>query len=509
MNLLRKADTGSLHVQRAHSRAAMGEQAATDVAAHLRRLLADQPHVRMIFAAAPSQSEMLDVLVRAEGIDWSRVTAFHMDEYIGLDPAAPQRFGLWLRRALFDHLPFAAVHLLDPGADPAQAARDYAALLAQAPIDIVCLGIGANGHLAFNDPPADLYDPLDVRVVALDAVCRQQQVDDGCFAGFADVPTHALTLTVPRLLRAGALFCVVPGALKRDAVIATLHGPIDGTCPGSALRLHRNCTLYLDPDSAPDGLDGQAGHGLCASYLDQCEQLMRRLHDTQGPAMDAAARHLAAAVEADRLVHVYGPGGHAAMATEEIFYRAGGLMHVSPILDPGTLLAHGALRSTAMERLPGYGRVVIEQAGVRQGDVLLLVSAFGINTAVIDAALAARDKGVFVIGLNGWATARGIPADHPARHPSGANLQDLADLAIDTGIPDGDAILRIAGVDNPVGPVSTFANVFALNALMLRTTALLAERGVTPPVWLSRNAAAGDRNDAALVETMRHRVPCL
>ena len=194
---------------------------------------------------------MLDALVAEPDIDWSRVTAFHMDEYIGLAPDAPQRFASWLQRHLFDRVPFGAVHLIDPGNDPAIAADNYTRALAEAPIDIVCLGIGVNGHLAFNDPPvADLADPLDVKIVELDAICRQQQVDDGCFAEIRDVPTHAITLTIPRLLRADRLFCVVPGAAKRTAVRRALHDPITAACPATALRQHRAVTLFLDAESA-------------------------------------------------------------------------------------------------------------------------------------------------------------------------------------------------------------------------------------------------------------------
>ena len=232
----------------------MGRKAATDVANELRRRLSQQSGVRMIFAAAPSQSEMLNALLEQPGIDWPRVTAFHMDEYLGLPENAPQRFGSWLRRAIFDKLPFAAIHLLEPGNHPEAAAAQYAARLGQAPIDLVCLGIGANGHLAFNDPPADLNDPAPVKVVRLDAACRQQQVDDQCFSTIEEVPERALTLTIPRLLAADRLYCCVPGTMKREAVRRTLQDPISSACPATALRLHPNCTLYLDRESAPDGV---------------------------------------------------------------------------------------------------------------------------------------------------------------------------------------------------------------------------------------------------------------
>jgi glucosamine-6-phosphate deaminase len=236
----------------AKSRAAMGQTAAEDIADELRRRLQNQQSVRMIFAAAPSQSEMLTALMLIPDVDWSRVTAFHMDEYLGLASEAPQRFGLWLRRAIFDRLPFAAVHLLVPGTDPEASAAEYADRLAASPIDIVCCGIGSNGHLAFNDPPADLNDPSDVKVVKLDTACRQQQVDDRCFERFDDVPTHALTLTIPRLLAADHIFCCVPGAFKRTAVRRTLQDPISGSVPATALRTHSNWSLYLDEDSAAD-----------------------------------------------------------------------------------------------------------------------------------------------------------------------------------------------------------------------------------------------------------------
>jgi glucosamine-6-phosphate deaminase len=236
----------------AKSRAVMGQKAGEDIADELRRRLQSQQGVRIIFAAAPSQSEMLTALTLMPDVDWSRITAFHMDEYLGLASEAPQRFGLWLRRALFDRLPFAAVHLLEPGIDPEATAAEYADRLAASPIDIVCCGIGSNGHLAFNDPPADLNDPSDVKVVTLDTACRQQQVDDRCFERFDDVPTHAITLTIPRLLAADRVFCCVPGAFKKTAVRRTLQDPISGLVPATALRTHSNWSLYLDEDSAAD-----------------------------------------------------------------------------------------------------------------------------------------------------------------------------------------------------------------------------------------------------------------
>ncbi|HEV2518416.1 MAG TPA: glucosamine-6-phosphate deaminase [Devosia sp.] len=248
----RDRQVDQLKVRSFVTREELGRVAAGEIAAELRARLARQAAVRMVFASAPSQSDVIDALAAEPGIDWHRVTAFHMDEYIGLAPDAPERFGSWLSRYIFDRLPFAAVHPILPGSDPEATARDYAALLAEAPIDIVQLGIGVNGHIAFNDPPvADFNDPLDVKVVELDEVCRQQQVDDDCFATLADVPLRAITLTVPRLLRADRLFCMVPGERKRNAVRATLEGPLSTDCPASILRTHPDCTLYLDAESDP------------------------------------------------------------------------------------------------------------------------------------------------------------------------------------------------------------------------------------------------------------------
>jgi glucosamine-6-phosphate deaminase len=246
----RTLSIGGITVHIADSRLAMGNRAAADVADEIRACLQRQSGVRMVFAAAPSQSEMLASLLSEREIDWSRVTAFHMDEYIGLDTGSTQRFGNWLKHAIFDPLPFGAVHLMQPGSDPAGTAADYAAKLNAAPIDIVCCGIGVNGHLAFNDPPADFEDPLTVRIVELDARCRQQQVDDRCFATIDEVPTRALTMTIPALIAARSVFCTVPGAAKNEAVRRALLGPLDPACPASALRKHPRCYMYLDLDSA-------------------------------------------------------------------------------------------------------------------------------------------------------------------------------------------------------------------------------------------------------------------
>ena len=239
-----------MRVQVAGSRMELGKTAAGHIAMALRARLREQEQVRIIFAAAPSQSEMLAALIQEPEIDWPRVTAFHMDEYLGLPEDAPQRFAHWLRRAFADHVPLGRFETIDPGDSPHLTCDRYAKLLGKAPIDLVLLGVGTNGHLAFNDPPANLEDPDVVKVVTLDRMCREQQVLDGCFEAFDDVPDQAITLTVPALLAGHELFCCVPGQHKSTAVQAMLESPVSGECPATALRNHPRCTLYLDLDSS-------------------------------------------------------------------------------------------------------------------------------------------------------------------------------------------------------------------------------------------------------------------
>ena len=228
----------------------MGQAAADDVAAKIKELLTQKPEINMIFAAAPSQNEVLEALVAKKDIEWNKINAFHMDEYIGLSEDAPQKFSTFLKNAIFDKVPFKNVYLINSSSSAKDECERYSALLKANPVDIVCLGIGENGHIAFNDPGvADFNDPKLIKEVELDDICRQQQVNDGCFKTFDDVPKTALSLTIPALTSAKYMFCVVPAKTKANAVTNTMNGEITEDCPATIMRTHDNAILYCDSDS--------------------------------------------------------------------------------------------------------------------------------------------------------------------------------------------------------------------------------------------------------------------
>mgnify|MGYP000853085070 CR=1 FL=1 len=243
---------GKLKISILPDRLRLGKLAAAKAAAQIRLFLSQQESVNMVFASAPSQNEFLEALGNAEGIDWSRVNAYHMDEYVGLEPAHEQSFGRYLKDNLWDHVPLGAMHYIRGDAiNPERECMRYENLLRENPIDIVLMGIGENTHIAFNEPHiADFADPHYVKIVELDETSRMQQVHDGCFATIQEVPTHAITLTVPALYSAKSIFCMVPGSWKADAVYATLHHPINSDTPASILREHSGAELFIDEASA-------------------------------------------------------------------------------------------------------------------------------------------------------------------------------------------------------------------------------------------------------------------
>ncbi len=241
-------------------------------------------------------------------------------------------------------------------------------------------------------------------------------------------------------------------------------------------------------------------------YLARVNALVARIAAEERDAILRAAAAVADRVAADRLINVIGPGGHSMMGAEEVFYRAGGLACVNAILDDGFLLANGALRSMAVERTAGYGRSVLQNAYLTAGDILIIVNAYGVNASTIDCATYAREIGVTTIGVTSVELQRALPKGHPARHPSNQDLTDVVDITIDTKVPVGDALMAVEGISEHVGAVSTFANSFALNALMLEAIAELARRGVQPPIWRSANSPGGDEANQAAIAKYRPRV---
>jgi len=241
-----------LNIRIFDSAASMGQAAAILVADKLRKAVDEKGKANLILATGASQFSFLEAFKADGSVDWSRITVFHLDEYKGLSDQHPASFRKYLRERILEQVRPAAVHYLVGDAQDADAeALRYEKLLKAQAIDVACIGIGENGHIAFNDPPvADFTDPRLVKVVELDDACRRQQLGEGWFPSLEAVPTHALSLTVPAIMRCKVISCVVPDARKADAVYNTVHSPISTTCPASILRTHPNAILFLDPPAA-------------------------------------------------------------------------------------------------------------------------------------------------------------------------------------------------------------------------------------------------------------------
>jgi uncharacterized phosphosugar-binding protein len=229
------------------------------------------------------------------------------------------------------------------------------------------------------------------------------------------------------------------------------------------------------------------------SYLETIVKLLTTIENEEKESINQAAGVLAKAVAEDRLIHVIGPGGHSNMAVEEVLWRAGGLAPINGILDAGTNLIHGAKRTNYIERTPGYAKAVLDSYGLESGDVLVIVNAYGINAMTIDCALECKDRGITSVAITSTGFADTVPKDSPARHPSALNLYQIADIFINNHLPYGDAVVEVEGLQQKMGPTSTFANNFTINLLMIRTAERLLEMGIQPPIWTSANLPDGDR----------------
>jgi len=253
MAVLKELNADKLKVMVMDTRDSMGQVAAKAAGECIRALLSQKDEINMIFAAAPSQNETLSYLLKEEGIDWTRVNAYHMDEYVGLPEGSAQSFGVYLNEHIFSKAPFKSVNYIRGYDEAEKECERYTKLLKENPVDVVMLGIGENAHIAFNDPwVADFNDPALIKAVPLDPVCRQQQVNDGCFETIDDVPTHALSLTIPALIGAKHMFCTVPAKTKRNAVRNTVYGEISKEIPATAMRNHADAQMFVDSDSGAD-----------------------------------------------------------------------------------------------------------------------------------------------------------------------------------------------------------------------------------------------------------------
>lgn len=245
------------------------------------------------------------------------------------------------------------------------------------------------------------------------------------------------------------------------------------------------------------------------AYYKEVIGIIDDIHQHEKERILQCARVIADQVEKDRLVYIWGPGGHSNLAAMEIFFRAGGLMHVSAILNQETMLTNGAMKSMQVERLPGYGKIVINDYGIGEGDLLIVANAYGINAATIDAALTAKENGATVIGICSHEHSANTPLDHIARHPSKKNLQDVVDYTVDCKIKVGDAVLEIPGFEQKVGALSTFANAYVLDCIVVEAINMMVNDGVNPPVWRSGNCAGGDEWNNQFLARFRDRVRCL
>lgn len=241
-----------LNIRVYNTDAEMGGAAAEFVSRQLQTIIKEKGGANLILATGTSQFSFLNAFKNIPTVDWSRITVFHLDEYTVIDSSHPASFRRYLRERILDEVqPKKVYYLNGDAADLDLEIERYERLLKQHPTDLACIGIGENGHVAFNDPPvADFNDPYLVKIVELDTKCRLQQVNEGWFKNMDEVPARALSLTIPAIMRSGIISCVVPDQRKAEAVSHTLNGPVSTDCPASILRTHSRAILFLDRPAA-------------------------------------------------------------------------------------------------------------------------------------------------------------------------------------------------------------------------------------------------------------------
>jgi len=249
--MITKTQKDNLQVQVYETVESMGKAAATSVAAKLSEAIKEKGFANLILATGASQFSFLENLQK-ENIDWKKITVFHLDEYKDMSITHPASFRKYLKERILDIVQPKEVHYLEGDAEDIETVlAKYEELLKTHPVDVACIGIGENGHIAFNDPPvADFNDSKLVKVVELDDACRNQQLGEGWFPTFDDVPTHALSLTIPAIMNCKHISCVVPDERKAEAVFNTLNAEVSTACPATILRTHPDTILYLDKEAA-------------------------------------------------------------------------------------------------------------------------------------------------------------------------------------------------------------------------------------------------------------------
>ena len=244
-------------------------------------------------------------------------------------------------------------------------------------------------------------------------------------------------------------------------------------------------------------------------YYSQIIANLELVNETQEPNIDAAASLMADAIADDRLIHIYGGGGHTTLPVGEMFFRAGGLANIDPVMEPALSVFNQALKYLQLERTVNFGASIVKYYQLKPGDVMIIFHNIGINPATIDAAAEAKKDGAKIIAVSSSHWQNEIPEDHFIRHPSKKNLFDFADVKIDDFNPVGDAAVKVPGFDTPIAPISNIVDFYIAHLLEIKTVAECVRRGITPPVWSSANVPGGDEKNAALIEKYRPRVKML
>jgi uncharacterized phosphosugar-binding protein len=241
-------------------------------------------------------------------------------------------------------------------------------------------------------------------------------------------------------------------------------------------------------------------------YFNIVVDIFKKIKEQSENSIDKAAGLMSEAILDDKLIHIIGPGGHSNMAAMEVLWRAGGLAPINAILDPGIALVHGAKHSNIIERTPGYAKSVLDSYDIKEGEVMIIANAYGINSMTIDSALEAKARGLKTIGVTSTSFANKVPKDHPARHPSGKNLHEIVDVFVNNYLPLGDAIVKFDNFEQKIAPTSTLCNSFTLNLMVVKTVEKILEKGGIPPVWMSANMPGGDEANKQLEEKYSGRI---